>query len=158
MFLIQSIYIAPLVAIYVLTCLVAKLYCVACSGESKWYIWVPFGVREVAVCEASENMHPIGLRSMYLWIICAVQWVCFVIGICMDISLPYSYDTIAQCFLFVSALGYIALYVFTCVYIYYVASDVSKRAMVWVVLHTLLGFLVDPIIYHYIARDIEQEA
>lgn len=38
MFLIQSIYIAPLVAIYVLTCLVAKLYCVACSGESKWYI------------------------------------------------------------------------------------------------------------------------
>lgn len=129
MFLIQSIYIAPLVAIYVLTCLVAKLYCVACSGESKWYIWVPFGVREVAVCEASENMHPIGLRSMYLWIICAVQWVCFVIGICMDISLPYSYDTIAQCFLFVSALGYIALYVFTCVYIYYVASDVSKHAM-----------------------------
>lgn len=61
MFLIQSIYIAPLVAIYVLTCLVAKLYCVACSGESKWYIWVPFGVREVAVCEASENMHPIGI-------------------------------------------------------------------------------------------------
>mgnify|MGYP000587462560 CR=1 FL=1 len=53
---------------------------------------------------------------------------------------------------------YIALYVFTCVYIYYVASDVSKHAMVWVVLHTLLGFLVDPIIYHYIARDIEQEA
>lgn len=45
MFLIQSIYIAPLVAIYVLTCLVAKLYCIACSGESKWYIWVPFGVR-----------------------------------------------------------------------------------------------------------------
>lgn len=39
---------------------------VACSGESKWYIWVPFGVREVAVCEASENMHPIGLRSMFL--------------------------------------------------------------------------------------------
>lgn len=66
MFLIQSIYIAPLVAIYVLTCLVAKLYCVACSGESKWYIWVPFGVREVAVCEASENMHPIRLRSMFL--------------------------------------------------------------------------------------------
>lgn len=88
MFLIQSIYIAPLVAIYVLTYIAAKLYCVACSGESKWYIWVPFGVREVAVCEASENMHPIGLRSMYLWIICAVQWVCFVIGICMDISFP----------------------------------------------------------------------
>lgn len=58
MFLIQSIYIAPLVAIYVLTCLVAKLYCVACSGESKWYIWVPFGVREVTVCEASEKYAP----------------------------------------------------------------------------------------------------
>lgn len=61
----------------------------------------------MAVCEASENMHPIGLRSMFL-----------------------------------VRIG-IGLHSIICIYM---------------CLHTLLGFLVDPIIYHYITRDIEQEA
>lgn len=40
------------------------------------YIWVPFSVREIAICEASEELQPLGIRQTLLWIICGVEWLC----------------------------------------------------------------------------------
>lgn len=39
-------------------------------------IWVPFSVREIAICEASEELQPLGIRQTLLWIICGVEWLC----------------------------------------------------------------------------------
>mgnify|MGYP005894739667 FL=1 len=50
------------------------------------------------------------------------------------------------------------LYVILYIYIYRVSIAVGKHGIVRSVLHVLFGFTADPFVYHYIARDIEQEA
>lgn len=50
------------------------------------------------------------------------------------------------------------LYAIHCIYIYRVSIAVGKHGIVRSVLHVLFGFIADPLVYHYITRDIEQEA
>lgn len=68
------------------------------------------------------------------------------------------YKIIPNIFLFISGLGYMLLYVVHYTYIYRVSIGVGRHGIIWTVLHVLFGFISDLFVYHYIARDIEQEA
>lgn len=148
----------PAITTYIISGLTAIRYCNTCMGYSRWYIWVPFGARELAVCEASEEIQPLGISSLLLWIICAVEWLCAVIGWILYVTISYRYRIVPNIFLFISGFCYMLLYVIHSVYIYCVATASSKHGIVWTVLHVLFGFIADPFVYYYIAGDIEQNA
>lgn len=158
MTLLMFIYTTPFVALFVISGLTVIRYCNACAGYSRWYIWIPFGVREIAVCEASEELQPLGIRTMFLWIVCGVEWLCLTVGLVLYVTVSYRYRIIPNIFLFISGLCYTLLYVIHCIYIYRVSTVTGKHGIIWTVLHVLFGFIADPFVYHYIARDIEQEA
>lgn len=80
------------------------------------------------------------------------------IGLILYITVSYKYRLIPNIFLFILGLCYILLYVIHCIYIYRVSIAVGKHGIVRSALHVLFGFTADPFVYHYIARDIEQEA
>lgn len=158
MTLLMFIYATPFMALYIISGLTAIRYCNSCAGYSRWYIWVPFGVREIAVCEASEELQSIGIRSLYLWIICGIEWLCITVGLILYVIVSYKYRLIPNIFLFISGLRYMLLNIIHCIYIYRVSTVAGKHGIVWTVLHVLFGFIADSFVYHYIARDIEQEA
>lgn len=66
MILLMFIYVTPFISLFIISGLTAIRYCNSCAGYSRWYIWIPFGVREIAVCEASEELQPFGIRTMFL--------------------------------------------------------------------------------------------
>lgn len=148
----------PAITTYIISGLTAIRYCNACMGCSRWYIWVPFGVREIAICEASEERYSLGVRAVLLWSIFAAECLCAFIGGILYCTISYKYRIVPNIFLFISGFCYIYLYVTHSIYIYHVATESGKHGIIWTVLHILLGGIADPFVYYYIAGDIEQNA
>lgn len=153
-FVLLTVFIMPVIlgciAWYVMSSFIEYKYVKACGGEMAWSVWLPFNLRLSAQCLASDNIHPFGIP----------EWATVMLGILTLAGIPFWWipfvGIVASC---IAWLAFIVLYVLTCAYIYSVAPDLNKHAVLYVVLYIYILFfgIAEPFILHSLRKGVEEE-
>lgn len=136
-----------LIAWYVVSSIISYKYIKACNGDMAWMAWLPLNLRMAAICLASDNIHPLRIP----------RWVLLVLGLLTLAGLPFWWvPYLGSIMTTLAWIAVIALFIFYCIYIYNVASDLDKSAVFYVVMFILFNFIAEPFILHSMRKGVEE--